>query len=71
MRQESTDWRAIPIIYLLHDDLICVHPEQLNALGQKHIFDAVLNQDGYLYHSQQEGRSERLNMYQLAEEEEL
>ena len=71
-RQESTDWRVIPPKYLAYnDDVIPIHPEQLNALGQKQVFDAVLNKDGYLYHSQQEGQSERLDQYKLAGEQEL
>ena len=60
-RQESTDWRSIAPKYLaLYSDLTPKHSEELNDIGQKEVFDAVLNKDGYLYHSQQEGRSKRI-----------
>jgi MULE transposase domain len=70
-RQESTDWRSIPYKYLVYNtnDFTPIHPEELNALGKKQVFDAILNQDGYLYHGQQEPRSKRRDQYQRAGEQ--
>jgi hypothetical protein len=66
-RQQSTDWCSVLYKYLECINGDPVHPEELNALGRKEVFDAVRNEDGYLYHSQQEGRSERRDHYELTE----
>ena len=69
-RQESTDWRSLPHKYLVYNnDYTPLHPEELNALGQKEVFDAILNKDGYLYHGQQEPRSKKKDQYELATEQ--
>ena len=66
-RQQSTDWCSVLYKYLECINGDPVHPEELNALGRKEVFDAIRNEDGYLYHSQQEGRSERRDHYELTE----
>jgi hypothetical protein len=69
-RQESTDWRSLPHKYLVYnDDYTPLHSEELNALGQKEVFDTILNKDGYLYHGQQEPRSKKKDQYELTTEQ--